>query len=56
MRLINVDSLDIESFLGHAEQPYGILSHRWGPVEVILEDHASIKPQIKTQTYQASGG
>ena len=50
MRLINVDSLDIESFLGQPE-PYVILSHRWGPpgVEVKFEDYASVKDKIKDQ-------
>ena len=49
MRQINVDFLDIESFLGQPE-PYAILSHRWGPgVEVKFEDYASVKDKIKEQ-------
>ena len=55
MRLINVDSLDIESFFGQAEQPYGILSHRWGPTEVKFEDYALIKSQIKDQITKLQG-
>lgn len=56
MRLINVDSLDIESSFGQTK-PYVILSHRWSPheVEVKFEDYASVKDKIKDQ-YQASSG
>ena len=56
MRLINVNTLDIESFLGQAEQPYVILSHRWGPDEVKFEDYASYKTQIKEQMSKPQGG
>lgn len=48
MRLINVDSLDIETFLSETE-PYVILSHRWGPLEVKFADWASIKDKVKDQ-------
>lgn len=48
MRLINVESLDIESFLGQPK-PYVILSHRWGSHEVKFEDYASVKDKIKGQ-------
>lgn len=50
MRLLNVDSLDIESSFGQTK-PYVILSHRWSPheVEVKFEDYASVKDKIKDQ-------
>ncbi|KAJ4250937.1 hypothetical protein NW762_011587 [Fusarium torreyae] len=40
MRLINVDSLQLETFFGDQIPPYAILSHRWGndDEEVSFED------------------
>ena len=46
MRLINVNSLNIESFLGQAEQPYGILSHKWGAAEVIFEMRLGLEDRM----------
>ena len=48
MRLINVDSLDIESSLRETEQ-YAILSHRWGTLEVKFADWASVIDKVKDQ-------
>ncbi|KAF5020976.1 hypothetical protein F66182_6988 [Fusarium sp. NRRL 66182] len=33
MRLINVETLELESFIGDKTPPYAILSHRWGSDE-----------------------
>ena len=48
MRLINVDSLDIENFLGETE-PYVILSRRWGPLEINFADWALVKDKLQDQ-------
>lgn len=48
MRLINVDSLEIETFFGETK-PYAILSHRWGSFEVNFAEWASIKDKVKDQ-------
>ncbi|KAI0526569.1 hypothetical protein F5B22DRAFT_633025 [Xylaria bambusicola] len=34
MRLLNIDSFELEEFLGDSPPPYPILSHTWGPEEV----------------------
>ncbi|KAK5629685.1 hypothetical protein RRF57_005400 [Xylaria bambusicola] len=34
MRLLNIDSLELEEFIGGSLPPYTILSHTWGPEEV----------------------
>lgn len=38
MRLINVDTYEIDIFMGNAVPEYGILSHTWGREEVTLQD------------------
>lgn len=38
MRLINVDTLEIEEFVGTDIPPYAILSHTWGHEEVSFQD------------------
>ncbi|KAJ2897296.1 HET-domain-containing protein [Zalerion maritima] len=39
MRLLNIDSLRLETFpSSHNIPPYAILSHTWGPDEVVFED------------------
>ncbi|KAH7394613.1 hypothetical protein BKA66DRAFT_509501 [Pyrenochaeta sp. MPI-SDFR-AT-0127] len=38
MRLLNVDSRDLEEFHGDAIPPYAILSHTWGKEEVTFHD------------------
>lgn len=39
MRLINLDTLELESFTGYGKIPsYAILSHTWGPDEVTYAD------------------
>ncbi|KAH8905287.1 HET-domain-containing protein [Coniochaeta sp. PMI_546] len=38
MRLINVDTYEIETFQGEALPEFGILSHTWGQEEVSLQD------------------
>lgn len=43
MRLINIDTLNIESFIDDTNvPPYSILSHTWGPEEVTLQDALTI--------------
>ncbi|KAJ0284865.1 hypothetical protein CBS470a_006608 [Colletotrichum nupharicola] len=38
MRLINVDTLALEEFIGDNIPRYAILSHTWGPDEVCYQD------------------
>ncbi|KAI1149190.1 heterokaryon incompatibility protein-domain-containing protein [Nemania diffusa] len=38
MRLLNIDSLEVEEFIGSSLPPYTILSHTWGLEEVTLQD------------------
>ncbi|KAH6868034.1 heterokaryon incompatibility protein-domain-containing protein [Alternaria rosae] len=38
MRLLNVNTRQLEEFFGDAIPPYAILSHTWGNEEVILQD------------------
>ena len=38
MRLINVETLQLETFAGGTEVPYAILSHCWGEDEVLFQD------------------
>ncbi|KAJ0166900.1 Vegetative incompatibility protein HET-E-1 [Colletotrichum tanaceti] len=38
MRLINVETLDLQEFFGASIPPYAILSHTWGKEEVTLQD------------------
>lgn len=38
MRLINVDTLQLEEFIGDKIPPYAILSHTWGVEEVSYDD------------------
>ncbi|KAI0873910.1 hypothetical protein GGS24DRAFT_461623 [Hypoxylon argillaceum] len=38
MRLLNIDSLEVEEFIGSSLPPYTILSHTWGVEEVTLQD------------------
>ncbi|KAH8631977.1 hypothetical protein IG631_13660 [Alternaria alternata] len=40
MRLLNVNTRQLEEFSGDAVPPYAILSHTWGPEEVTLQDLA----------------
>jgi hypothetical protein len=43
MRLINVNSLKLEEFIGNAIPQYAILSHTWGKDEVTFEDWKNIR-------------
>ena len=38
MKLINVETLLLEDFIGSNVPPYAILSHTWGDDEVTLQD------------------
>ncbi len=38
MRLLNVQSMQLEEYFGHAVPDYAILSHCWGAEEVTLQD------------------
>ncbi|KAF2818494.1 HET-domain-containing protein, partial [Ophiobolus disseminans] len=38
MRLLHVDTRQLEEFFGDAIPPYAILSHTWGPDEVVFRD------------------
>lgn len=38
MRLLNVNTRQLEEFFGDAIPPYAILSHTWGQEEVLLQD------------------
>jgi hypothetical protein len=38
MRLINIDSLQLEEFVGHDVPPYAILSHTWGADEISFQE------------------
>jgi len=40
MRLLNVNTRQLEEFFGDAIPPYAILSHTWGQEEVLLQDLA----------------
>lgn len=43
MRLLNVQSFVVESYLGENVPPYAILSHTWGTKEVSFEDMKNIR-------------
>ncbi|KAH6965008.1 heterokaryon incompatibility protein-domain-containing protein [Fusarium venenatum] len=43
MRLLNVDTLELEWFPGNHKPPYAILSHTWGSEEIMLQDVASLR-------------
>lgn len=45
MRLLNVQTLELEQFLGNNTPPYAILSHTWGVEEVTFHDLSSSKYQ-----------
>lgn len=45
MKLINVDSLDIEEFFGKTP-PYAILSHTWGDEEVTYQEWRDVRCNI----------
>ena len=48
MRLINVETLDLEDFLNNALPKYGILSHTWEDDEVSFKDMRGFtKPKRK---------
>jgi hypothetical protein len=38
MRLLNVDTLTLHTFVGTNIPTYAILSHTWGPEEILFED------------------
>lgn len=38
MRLLNTESLRLESFFGLPTPEYAILSHTWGEEEVLFDD------------------
>ncbi len=43
MRLINVETLEVEEFLGDNVPKYAILSHTWGTDEVSFQDFALVR-------------
>ncbi|KAG8169133.1 hypothetical protein KVR01_001882 [Diaporthe batatas] len=53
MRLINLDTLALESFIGYGKiPPYAILSHTWGPDEV---SYADITTKPREELEQRAG-
>ena len=40
MRLINIETLELEEYFEKRIPPYFILSHRWGEKEVSYKDYA----------------
>jgi hypothetical protein len=38
MRLLNTETLALEDFVAEIKPEYAILSHTWGPEEILFED------------------
>ncbi|KAK4160199.1 vegetative incompatibility protein HET-E-1 [Cladorrhinum sp. PSN259] len=49
MKLINVNTREVEEFDGVPIPPYAILSHTWGPEEVTLADMEALNTHRRTQ-------
>jgi hypothetical protein len=43
MRLVNTRTLQLEEFVEHSTPPYAILSHTWGPQELLFADMADLE-------------
>lgn len=50
MRLINVETYELEEFIGSQTPEYAILSHRWGPEEVSFQEWQTGHDRIKHKT------
>lgn len=55
MRLINVDTLQLEEFLSEKTHPYAILSHTWGKGEVSLQVFGAAYGQPQSPTRSLRG-
>ncbi|KXJ86599.1 heterokaryon incompatibility protein-domain-containing protein, partial [Microdochium bolleyi] len=55
MRLINVDTLRLEEYLGHLAPSYAILSHTWGTGEVSLQAFEAAYEQPESPTHSLPG-
>jgi hypothetical protein len=51
MRLLNVNSLELEEFIGDSVHKYAILSHTWATEEVTFQDWASPATREKKKGY-----
>jgi hypothetical protein len=51
MRLLNVNSLELEEFIGDSVPKYAILSHTWATEEVTFQDWASPATREKKKGY-----
>ena len=47
MRLLNTHTLELEEFVGDPEEPYAILSHRWGDEEVTFKEYRKTRETVK---------
>src|SRR5437879_5251899 len=52
MRLINVETLELEEFFGEAIPPYAILSHTWEEEEVSFQDWQSPTTRTRKKGFQ----
>jgi hypothetical protein len=50
MRLLNTQTFKLEEFIGHNVPQYAILSHTWGPDEVLYSDIVSYRATIGPDT------
>ena len=47
MRLLNTETLEFEEFVDVPEEPYAILSHRWGAEEVSYKEYRKTRALVK---------
>ena len=47
MRLLNTETLEFEEFVDLPEEPYAILSHRWGAEEVSYKEYRKTRALVK---------
>jgi Heterokaryon incompatibility protein (HET) len=50
MRLVNVHTMELETFLPGRIPRYAILSHTWGNDEILFEDMCAVRKEIVERT------